>query len=180
MRRVYRTFLFLSTLGLFSSFSLDNPSALTQAYIDQYKEVAIIEMHRSGIPASITLAQALVESKYGTSSLATDANNHFGIKCKSYWTGFTYYHKDDDFDKNGTLIKSCFRAYDSALDSYVDHSNFLVRTPWYQELFTYSKTDYVSWAKGLKKCGYATNPKYADILIKKIEDFHLDQYDHFQ
>ena len=178
MMRVYRTFFILSLLGLFSSFSTDNPISLSEAYIDQYKDLAIIEMHRSGIPASITLAQALVESRYGTSGLAVEANNHFGIKCKSYWTGFTYYHKDDDYDKNGKLMKSCFRAYDSALDSYIDHSNFLIITPWYQDLFSYSKTDYVSWAKGLKESGYATNPKYADILIKKIEDFQLYQYDH--
>lgn len=180
MRRVYRTFLFLTILGTFSSFSNENPTSLSEAYIEQYKEVAIIEMHRSGIPASITLAQALVESRYGTSALATEANNHFGIKCKSYWKGFTYYHKDDDFDNNGNLIQSCFRSYDSVLDSYVDHSNFLMRTPWYKELFTYPKTDYVSWAKGLKKCGYATNPKYANMLISKIEAFQLNQYDQFQ
>lgn len=177
MKRVYRTFLFLSLFGLFSSFSNDNPSAMSEDYINQYKDMAIIEMHRSGIPASITLAQALVESRYGTSDLAIHANNHFGIKCKSYWKGVTYYHKDDDYDKNGQLIKSCFRAYDTVIDSYVDHSNFLMKTPWYQELFSYNKTDYLNWAHGLKKCGYATNPKYATMLIKKIEDFQLYQFD---
>lgn len=150
---------------------------MSEAYINQYKDMAVIEMHRSGIPASITLAQALVESRYGTSKLALQANNHFGIKCKSYWKGIAYYHKDDDYDKNGKLIKSCFRAYDSVIDSYVDHSNFLMQTPWYQELFSYAKTDYLNWAHGLKKCGYATNPKYATMLIKKIEDFQLYQYD---
>jgi len=157
---------------------MHNPSAMSEAYISQYRDMAVIEMHRSGIPASITLAQALVESRYGTSNLAVQANNHFGIKCKSYWKGFTYYHKDDDY-KNGKLIKSCFRAYDSVIDSYVDHSNFLMKTPWYKELFSYEKTDYLNWAYGLKKCGYATNPKYAAMFIKKIEDFQLYQYDSY-
>lgn len=178
MNRVYRTFLLFALCFGLSSFSIDNPYEASLQYINEYKDLAIVEMHRSGIPASITLAQGLIESRYGTSGLATKANNHFGIKCKSYWTGMTYLHKDDDFDKQGNLIQSCFRAYNSSVDSYIDHSNFLMRTPWYQELFQYDNTDYVNWALGLKKCGYATNPKYAEMLINKVNQFQLYQYDY--
>ena len=148
------------------------------SYIDQYKETAVLEMHRSGIPASIKLAQALVESNSGTSKLALNANNHFGIKCKSYWTGKTYFHKDDDYDTKGKLMKSCFRAYDEVMDSYVDHTNFLLYTEHYQELFSIPKTDYINWAHGLKRCGYATDPAYAIKLIKKIEEFQLYDFDY--
>ena len=179
MRQVYWTFGAILSFLIFSSFSTDNSIVESERYIEDYKDLAIIEMNRSGIPASIILAQALVESRYGTSKLATKANNHFGIKCKSYWQGMTYYHKDDDY-KNGKLVDSCFRSYNTVLDSYVDHSYFLMTTPWYQELFSYDKTDYKNWAIGLKRCGYATNPKYADMLIKKIEQFNLDQYDWYE
>lgn len=156
----------------------DNPADKAALnYVDIYKELAVVEMHRSGVPASITLAQALHESGMGSSPLAVRANNHFGIKCKSYWVGKTYNHRDDDYDNNGNLIKSCFRAYDSVLDSYVDHSNFLMQSAHYQELFTYDKTDYKRWAYGLKNCGYATDPAYAIKLIDKIEKYHLYLYD---
>ena len=146
-------------------------------YIDQYKELAIVEMYRSGVPASITMAQALHESQYGTSDLATGAKNHFGIKCKSYWEGMTYYHKDDDRDKRGKLINSCFRAYESVFDSYIDHSNFLMHTAHYQHLFENDKTDYESWAHGLQSSGYATDPLYALKLINKIEKYDLAKLD---
>jgi flagellum-specific peptidoglycan hydrolase FlgJ len=146
-------------------------------YIDKYKDIAIAEMHRTGIPASIKLAQGMHESQYGESNLATLANNHFGIKCKTYWTGQTYYHKDDDLDKRGRLIESCFRSYNADLDSYVDHSNFLVHTAHYGSLFLYDKTDYKAWAHGLKASGYATDKKYAPKLIKKIEKYGLNNYD---
>ena len=179
MRQVYWTFGAILSFFIFSSFSINNSIVESERYIEDYKDLAVIEMHRSGIPASIILAQALVESRYGTSKLATNANNHFGIKCKSYWQGMTYYHKDDDY-KNGKLIDSCFRSYNTVLDSYVDHSYFLMTTPWYQELFSYSKTDYTNWAIGLKRCGYATNPKYADMLIKKIEQFDLGRFDRYE
>lgn len=149
----------------------------TSNYVETYKDLAIVEMHRSGIPASITLAQALHESQTGGSELAIYANNHFGIKCKSYWVGKTYKHKDDDYDKHGNLIKSCFRSYDSVIDSYIDHTNFLTQSAHYAELFTYDKTDYVQWARGLKKCGYATDPEYANKLINKIEKYQLYIYD---
>jgi len=178
MNQVYRTSIILALFLGLSSFSDENPYEASLQYITEYKDLAIVEMHRSGIPASITLAQGLIESRYGTSGLAQQANNHFGIKCKSYWRGMTYFHKDDDYDADGRLVESCFRAYRSSVDSYIDHSNFLMKTPWYQELFQYDKTDYVNWAIGLKKCGYATNPKYADMLINKVNQFQLYQYDY--
>ncbi len=152
-------------------------SSLEESYIDAYKELAVVEMHRTGIPASVTLAQGLLESNNGQSRLAVNANNHFGIKCKSYWKGNTFFHKDDDRDRSGRLVESCFRSYQDAMDSYIDHSNFLKLTPRYGELFEYSMTDYESWAKGLKKCGYATDKNYATSLIKKIEENRLYQYD---
>ena len=146
-------------------------------YLDTYAELAVVEMYRSGIPASITLAQGLHESNYGTSDLATKANNHFGIKCKSYWQGGTFYHEDDDFNDRGKLIESCFRSYNSALESYVDHSNFLMQSAHYQKLFELSKTDYIGWAYGLKECGYATDISYTNKLITKIEKYNLDRFD---
>ena len=164
-------------LILFVCVSFTIPEDRGANYIDQYKELAVVEMYRSGIPASIKLAQGLLESNYGTSELALNANNHFGIKCKSYWTGQSYYHKDDDTDTRGRIIESCFRAYGNVVDSYADHSNFLTNSPNYQELFNYQITDYYSWARGLKHSGYATDPMYAEKLIKKIEQYNLSQYD---
>lgn len=154
-----------------------NADIAANDYIEKYKELAVVEMYRTGIPASITLAQGLHESNYGTSKLALEANNHFGIKCKSYWTGKTYYYKDDDYNKNGQLTESCFRAYNSDLDSYIDRSNFLFQTDRYAILFKFDKTDYSSWAYGLKQCGYATDEGYAQKLIQKIQKFNLQVYD---
>jgi flagellum-specific peptidoglycan hydrolase FlgJ len=154
-----------------------NLDAAAYDYIETYKDLAIVEMYRTGIPASITLAQGLHESNYGLSPLAVEANNHFGIKCKSYWTGQTYYHKDDDFNKRGEIIESCFRAYRSDLDSYVDRSNYLLQTERYKSLFTYGRTDYIAWAHGLKACGYATDATYAQKLIAKIEKYNLKEFD---
>jgi len=156
------------------------PERAAMDYIQQYKDLAIVEMYRTGIPASITLAQGLHESNYGQSVLAREANNHFGIKCKSYWTGKTYYHKDDDLNKRGELIESCFRAYSCPVDSYVDRSNFLMQSERYRVLFTYDKTNYQEWATGLKACGYATDPRYAQKLIEKIERYQLHQFDQVQ
>lgn len=164
-----------SMLFLILGFS-SNCFAQPSNYIEKYKDIAIREMHRSGIPASITLAQGILESSWGNGSLALKANNHFGIKCKGYWTGPTFYIEDDDF-KNGKLIKSCFRAYDNAEDSYVDHTDFLVNSPRYQKLFSYHHTEYKKWAHGLKKCGYATDKRYAYKLIRSIEKYNLDQFD---
>jgi len=145
-------------------------------YIEKYQKIAIREMHRSGIPASITLAQGILESSWGNGSLALKANNHFGIKCKSHWTGPSFYIEDDDF-KNGKLIKSCFRAYDNAEASYIDHTDFLIENPRYQKLFSYDRTDYKKWAHGLKKCGYATDKKYAYKLINNIQKYNLSRFD---
>lgn len=135
-------------------------------------------MYRTKIPASITMAQALHESNKGTSALATSANNHFGIKCKKYWKGGTYYHEDDDLDERGKLIESCFRSYDAAIDSYVDHSNFLKYGGNYQGLFMLSPKDHIGWAYGLKRAGYATDPLYAEKLIKIIKEYGLERLDH--
>jgi flagellum-specific peptidoglycan hydrolase FlgJ len=153
------------------------PYVLT--YIEKYKYAAIDEMDRSGIPASIIIAQAIVETNAGTSDLARKSNNHFGIKCKDYWVGDTYYSPDDDRDEKGNIIPSCFRQYDSPLDSYKDHSDFLMQTEHYQGLFGYDKTEYVNWAKGLQLCGYASDPDYADKLIKTIRLYGLDELDYY-
>ena len=170
------TYLFLLII-LFSADPPNSKKAEALNYIDTYKQLAVVEMYRSGVPASITMAQALHESNYGQSSLATKANNHFGIKCKKYWTGGTYFHKDDDLNSRGELIESCFRSYNSALDSYVDHSNFLKNSANYVQLFFLDKTDYKAWAHGLQKAGYATDKAYAVKLIKKIEDYNLAELD---
>ncbi|MBR3093573.1 MAG: glucosaminidase domain-containing protein [Bacteroidaceae bacterium] len=138
-------------------------------YIHQYKDMAIKEMEKYHIPASITLAQGLLESGAGRSDLATKGNNHFGIKCGGGWTGRRMY-KDDD-QKN-----DCFRVYGNAKDSYEDHSRFLLRDR-YKRLFNLKITDYKGWAKGLKECGYATSPTYATRLINIIETYELYQYD---
>lgn len=140
-----------------------------QAYIDKYKDWAMMEQIRSGIPASITLAQGILETAAGESELSNNANNHFGIKCKSSWNGPTYSYTDDAKDE-------CFRKYQSAYESYKDHSDFLKNNARYSSLFLYSPIDYKAWAFGLKKCGYATNPQYAVKLIKFIEDFGLEKF----
>lgn len=151
-----------------------------QSYIETYKWTAIDEMERSGIPASVTMAQAIIESNGGTSKLARESNNHFGIKCKSYWQGESYYCPDDDRDAQGNLIPSCFRQYSSVLESYSDHSDFLLQTAHYQVLFNYGKTDYRNWAKGLQMCGYATDRSYSDKLIRTIELYKLYELDYFR
>ena len=167
-------FLFLSIF--FYSFH-HAPQSAAYDYIEQYKDLAVVEMYRTGIPASVTLAQGLHESNYGTSKLAIEANNHFGIKCKSWWTGKTYFYKDDDFSPDGKLLESCFRAYRSPVDSYVDRSNFLLQSERYKVLFDLSKEDYENWVYGLKSCGYATDPEYAQKLIDKIIRYELYKYD---
>ena len=151
-----------------------------ERYIKRYKEIAIREMERTGVPASIKLAQGILESDSGKSDLARSANNHFGIKCGSQWKGDEYYKKDDDYDQNGRLIKSCFRKYRNADASFVAHSEFL-RDPnksfRYGFLFRLEPTDYKSWARGLRQAGYATNPRYPELLISIIERYNLQQYD---
>ncbi len=146
------------------------------AYIERYTAIAIQEMHRSGIPASIKLAQALLESNAGNSRLAKGSNNHFGIKCGGKWDGKKMYVKDDDY-KKGKLIKSCFRAYKNAESSFIAHTDFLVNQPRYAALFKLDPQNYKAWAKGLRKAGYATDPKYAQRLISVIESYQLNQFD---
>jgi len=140
-----------------------------QQYIDQYKDIAIEQMLRWKIPASITLAQGIFESGAGQSELARNGNNHFGIKCNG-WTGRRVYHDDD-------ASGECFRAYDSAYESFEDHSRFLAGGSRYRSLFSLKQTDYQGWARGLKAAGYATNPQYADRLIELIQLYRLYQYD---
>ncbi|WP_455096152.1 glucosaminidase domain-containing protein [Prevotella koreensis] len=144
-----------------------NPAYLK--YIERYAGLAMEQMKLHGIPASITLAQGLIESGAGQSELARNGNNHFGIKCHG-WQGRTIYHDDD-------LAGECFRAYDNVRQSYEDHSVFLVKGQRYRGLFSLSKSDYRGWARGLKTAGYATNPAYADILIRIIEQYQLYDYD---
>ena len=138
-------------------------------YIEQYRDIAIEQMLKWKVPASITLAQGLLESAAGRSTLATQGNNHFGIKCHG-WTGHTIYRDDD-------LKNECFRAYKSAYESFEDHSKFLATGQRYRSLFSLKITDYKGWAKGLKAAGYATNPRYAQSLIDIIENYNLSQYD---
>ncbi|MES2373810.1 MAG: glucosaminidase domain-containing protein [Bacteroidota bacterium] len=140
-----------------------------EAYVNAYKEIAITEMLRTGVPASITLAQGILESQYGESDLVKGSNNHFGIKCKPEWTGGKIYHDDDEKGE-------CFRVYTTAEESYRDHSDFLKTRPHYAFLFKLDPTDFDGWAKGLKKAGYATNPTYPQKLLKVINDFNLQQY----
>ena len=142
-----------------------------EEYVDRYKHIAIDHMERYGIPASITMAQGILESDSGNSKLALSSNNHFGIKCKKDWTGDRVFHNDD-------APNECFRKYDSVEDSYQDHAEFLDKSPRYDSLFAYAATDYKSWARGLKAAGYATAKDYAQRLIRLIEDnklYLLDQ-----
>ncbi len=144
-------------------------SEKVQVYINTYKMIAIEEMKRTGVPAAIKLAQGIHETAAGTSQLVLNSNNHFGIKCKSNWTGESVRHDDD-------ARAECFRKYPSAENSYKDHSDFLKNSQRYASLFLLAPTDYEGWANGLKKAGYATNPKYPLALIKLIEDYDLQQY----
>lgn len=163
---------FCIIIGLFMSLGMQAQSQWNQTYqqyIDQYKDIAIEQMHRYHIPASITLAQGLFESGAGKSELARKGNNHFGIKCNG-WTGRAVYHDDD-------ARNECFRAYDSAYESYEDHSKFLVGSKRYSSLFKLKTNDYKGWAHGLKAAGYATNPQYAHRLIDIIQLYKLYEYD---
>ncbi len=148
-------------------------------YINKYKDIAIKEMQRTGIPASIKLAQAILESGAGTSELSRNANNHFGIKCHSDWQGEGYFRIDDDRDANGNLIPSCFRVYSNPEESFIAHSDHLrsaSRQRIYGPLFQLDALDYRAWARGLQGT-YATNPNYANLLINIIERYELYQYD---
>ena len=162
-------FLFLMTGSVSTVEQQQKWNQRYQTYIDQYRDMAIEQMLRNKIPASITLAQGILESGAGNSELVKKGNNHFGIKCHG-WTGRTV-HKDDD------AKQECFRAYNNAQESYEDHSKFLTKNKRYSQLFSLSITDYKGWARGLKACGYATNPNYAPMLINLIELYKLYEYD---
>ena len=166
-RPLFTLILLISALGAASA-QLKKNKAYTD-YFNQWAEVAMQQMIQYRIPASITLAQGVLESGAGKSELALRANNHFGIKCNG-WTGRRSYHDDDERGE-------CFRAYDNAYQSYVDHSVFLSTSQRYRRLFDLKRTDYKGWAKGLKACGYATSPTYATKLIEIIETYQLHQYD---
>jgi flagellum-specific peptidoglycan hydrolase FlgJ/LysM repeat protein len=149
-------------------------------YITKFSRAAVLSMDRIGVPASIVLAQGVLESAAGTSDLATAANNHFGIKCSGSWNGKTYKKKDDDRDADGNIIESCFRSYESVEESFIDHGQFLRdprKSTRYGFLFNLDRTDYKGWARGLQSAGYATAPDYADKLINLIERYKLYQYD---
>lgn len=145
-------------------------SDLINSYVLQYKDIAMGNMQKYGIPASIILAQGILESGAGRGDLAVDANNHFGIKCHNDWLGESVRHDDDS-------AQECFRKYPEASESYRDHALFLVGKKRYATLFTYEKDDYKAWAKGLRAAGYATDPNYPDKLISYIERYNLHQYD---
>ena len=162
--------LYTSCLLLAANFAVGQDRAtLFGAYIEEYSDIAVEKMREHGIPASITLAQGLLESGAGKSRLAVEANNHFGIKCHN-WTGETIHHDDDE-------KQECFRKYEHAAQSFEDHSTFLTTRPRYAFLFELDKTDYRAWAQGLKDAGYATDPNYPTRLITIIEDFELHKYD---
>lgn len=172
MRKLYLLLFCVYGLTAFAQEANPQPplKMTVDQYIEKYSSLAVDEMYRSKIPASITLAQGILESGNGNSRLATEANNHFGIKCKASWTGKTMYEDDD-------APQECFRKYDAAIDSYRDHSDFLMKNSRYAFLFDLEQTDYKAWAHGLKKAGYATNPQYAELLITFIERHKLHKYD---
>lgn len=169
-----RLTIFLITLFFISGMHAQpsNQKLSKEDYIEAYKDIAIEEMNTFSIPASITLAQGILESASGNSTLARKAHNHFGIKCHKGWNGKTF-HMDDDAENE------CFRKYNKPFDSFKDHSIFLSSRDRYAFLFDLDITDYKAWAEGLKKAGYATNPKYPQLLIKLIEDYRLYEYDKF-
>jgi len=167
MQKLKILFLLFASLILKNSFAQQDPVVVE--YINKYKDLAIAEMQRTGIPASIKLAQGIHETSAGTSELVKKSNNHFGLKCKAEWTGMTVKHTDD-------APNECFRKYENPIDSYKDQSNYLKDTPRYASLFDIDPTDYKAWAWGLKNAGYATNPKYSQVLIKLIEDYDLQDY----
>ena len=160
---------FLTLLFLVFALNANAQQSKTALYIQQYGDLAVAEMLRSGVPAAITLAQGILESQSGESDLVKRSNNHFGIKCKTEWTGDKTYHDDDERGE-------CFRVYPNAEASYKDHSEFLRTRPHYNFLFRLNPADYTAWANGLKKAGYATLPAYPQKLIKLIKDYQLDRF----
>lgn len=161
------TMLLVHTIHTYNAQAQNNDQILN--YIDRYRSLAMSEQQRTGIPAAIKLAQGIHETGAGTSELALQANNHFGLKCKSDWSGETYQYSDNRRNE-------CFRKYAIDFESYQDHSDYLKSNPRYKKLFRLSQTDYAAWAFGLREAGYATNPQYAQRLIKLIEDYRLQEY----
>ncbi|GIV28435.1 MAG: hypothetical protein KatS3mg027_2249 [Bacteroidia bacterium] len=159
------------TLWFIPVFIWSQSSEKIKQYIQNYSHLAVIEMYKFKIPASITLAQAILESGAGTSALALNANNHFGIKCHADWEGLNYIQDDD-------TVTECFRKYFSVEESYRDHSLFIISRPRYSELFNLPIYDYKAWCYGLKECGYATQKEYPDKLINIIEKYQLYKLDH--
>ncbi len=171
MQRFVKIAILVAMLAVSLGATAQQQRKLTRAeYIELYAPLAVEQQTLYGIPASITLAQGLLESGNGNSRLATEANNHFGIKCGSSWQGASVRHDDD-------ALQECFRAYNSVEESYIDHSLILSERKWYRPLFDLDPKDYKAWAHGLKKAGYATNPLYAELLIKIIEEYELYRYD---
>ena len=159
----------IAILFALTSFNVAAQRTTIEEYVEQFKGIAMDEMKRTGVPAAITLAQGILESENGNGELVKKSNNHFGIKCKSNWAGESVTHDDD-------ASGECFRAYNNAAESYRDHSNFLRANTRYGALFNLDPENYAAWAKGLKRAGYATNPRYPDLLIKFIEHYNLQQY----
>ena len=168
MRKLIKTL--IVSVAIFGNVFCMSALQDNEAYIQKYCNIAMREMNDYGIPASITLAQGILESAAGTSRLAVQANNHFGIKCHNDWSGEKIYHDDDKRNE-------CFRKYERAEESFIDHSQFLKDRPRYSFLFELDKTDYKAWAKGLKQAGYATDPNYPNRLITLIEKYELYKYD---
>lgn len=165
--RVVRTILLFAIIAIaYALPAMGQERQTREEYVERYKAIAIAHMERYGIPASITMAQGILESDSGNSRLSTSSNNHFGIKCKKSWRGDRVFHDDD-------AKGECFRAYPSVEASYQDHADFLDQSPRYDSLFAYPSDDYRSWARGLKACGYATAPDYAERLVKIIESMKL-------
>ena len=156
---------------LVSCTAFGNLTHTIESYIEKYHVIAISEMDRSGVPASIKLSQGILESSFGNSPLAVDGMNHFGIKCHKGWSGTSFWQWDDE------ATPSCFRVYCSPEESYIDHTNFLMGRSWYAPLFELDRTDYIGWARGLQRAGYATAPDYADKLIRLIDRYELYHYD---
>ncbi len=180
MSRKILPFTWLAFAWLFLTINSQAQPNYRLNYINRYKYLAVREMERTGIPASIKLAQGILESNWGRSDLAIYGKNHFGIKCSPTWRRGTYYQTDDEFDSAGRLIESCFRTYATPEESYIAHSEFLLnplKLDRYGFLFDLDVTDYKAWASGLKNAGYATNPRYHRLLISIIEQYRLFEYD---
>ena len=175
MKTIKRTFVAIFLLSSIISKAVDDLS-YTQNFINKYKTIVLKESRRSDIPAAIIMAQAILESGWGRSSLAVKANNFFGIKCHNDWVGDTYSEYDDDF-RNGELVASCFRKYESVEVSFADYSKRITTKGWYKFLFDLPKNDYVKWAKGLKKAGYASRKDYAKKIINIIRQYQLYELD---